>query len=574
MTSLVADVALVVESSLAFSILAKVTVALILAMIAVRLARRSRAAVRHLLWTAAFAVVLALPVASILTPSVAFVELPVAAGSVTGRPSFAPVKRFTPATDAVQTVSGRRATVRQSRFSLFAVMWTGWAIGAVLFLMPVLIGLWQVRTLRRAGRPWYRGQLLARQLAADAGIHRGVEVLLQKSVSGPANCGVVKPAILLPLDAQGWDEKDLQRAIVHELDHVRRFDRVTQCVARVLCVSYWFHPLVWIAWRRLVLEAERSCDDAVLRRAEATDYANQLVVLAQRMSTAPNRPLLTMANRTDLSARVSAVLDNRQRRGRVGTLRLALVCIAAALLVATISPLRVITTAQTGSAFQRLAGLLVDQAGRPVPDVMLTLLNVSSKQRTETHSNQTGRFAFSGVPAGQYLLQIREFGFAPMQETITLPPGQGLDHKFVLKLSGGVETVTVYSSEAPAALPPLPSPPPSPSTTFQPYANQAELDRCAQASIFCRVTPGHKIADPKPIYPPKERESRIAGNVALDGKIGKDGLIKVLSVIGPANPDFVRATVDALRRWQFSTTLLDGVPIEVPIRVVVKIVVR
>jgi hypothetical protein len=34
---------------------------------------------------------------------------------------------------------------------------------------------------------------------------------------------------------------------------------------------------VWIAWRRLALEAERSCDDAVLRRSEAAAYADQLV---------------------------------------------------------------------------------------------------------------------------------------------------------------------------------------------------------------------------------------------------------------------------------------------------------
>jgi hypothetical protein len=40
----------------------------------------------------------------------------------------------------------------------------------------------------------------------------------------------------------------------------------------------------------LVLEAERACDDAVLRESEATAYADQLVVLAQRLSAASSRP--------------------------------------------------------------------------------------------------------------------------------------------------------------------------------------------------------------------------------------------------------------------------------------------
>jgi Zn-dependent protease with chaperone function len=75
------------------------------------------------------------------------------------------------------------------------------------------------------------------------------------------------------------------KRIVHELAHVRRGDWVSQCFARAICALYWFHPLVWVAWRQLQLEAERACDDAVLACAEATDYANQLVGLAKRLSS-------------------------------------------------------------------------------------------------------------------------------------------------------------------------------------------------------------------------------------------------------------------------------------------------
>jgi beta-lactamase regulating signal transducer with metallopeptidase domain len=74
--------------------------------------------------------------------------------------------------------------------------------------------------------------------------------------------------------------------------------------------------LVWIAWRRLELEAERSCDDAVLRRSEAPAYADQLVGLAKRLSMAPESPMVAMASRADLAARVGAVLDTRQGHGR------------------------------------------------------------------------------------------------------------------------------------------------------------------------------------------------------------------------------------------------------------------
>jgi hypothetical protein len=63
------------------------------------------------------------------------------------------------------------------------------------------------------------------------------------------------------------------------------------CVARVVCAAYWFHPLIWIAWRRLALEVERACDDAVLGRSEAAAYAGQLVGLAERPQSAAEPPL-------------------------------------------------------------------------------------------------------------------------------------------------------------------------------------------------------------------------------------------------------------------------------------------
>jgi TonB family protein len=92
--------------------------------------------------------------------------------------------------------------------------------------------------------------------------------------------------------------------------------------------------------------------------------------------------------------------------------------------------------------------------------------------------------------------------------------------------------------------------------------------------MFCRVLPPHQIADAKPIYPAKLRERGVAGRVLVEGRIGRDGLIKDLRARAPLDPDFAKATFDALRHWQFTAMRLDGVPIEVPIRVTADFVVR
>ncbi len=154
--------------------------------------------------------------------------------------------------------------------------------------------------------------------------------------------GITRPVIVLPLDAREWDEAELRRALMHELEHIKRGDWLMQILARAVAACYWFHPLVWTAWRRLCLEAERSCDDAVVISEERTDYAEQLVTLAQRMSATPVQPMLGMANRSDLSTRVTAVLDDRLHRGRAGFALAAGTVAAAALVVIAVAPVRAV----------------------------------------------------------------------------------------------------------------------------------------------------------------------------------------------------------------------------------------
>ena len=165
------------------------------------------------------------------------------------------------------------------------------------------------------------------------GVHRRIDVLHHDAVTGPMTCGVLKPAIILPASAQQWDEASLRCALRHELEHVARWDFLTQCLSRIVCAAYWFHPLVWAAWRRLRLEAERACDDAVLREDDARDYASLLVSIAQREAAHKQQPLLAMAGRDDLAARVVAVLDDDQARGRVGRRRATGLIVTAAMAV-------------------------------------------------------------------------------------------------------------------------------------------------------------------------------------------------------------------------------------------------
>jgi uncharacterized protein (TIGR03435 family) len=191
----------------------------------------------------------------------------------------------------------------------------------------------------------------------------------------------------LPIDADGWSDADVRRAIVHELEHVRRDDWRVQLAARVVCAVYWFHPLVWIAWRHLCLESERACDDAVLRNAERTEYADQLVTLASRLSRGAMRPMLSMASRSDLSTRIGAVLDSRQRRGPAGVVNASVTIAIAGLVVCALSPLRAVTRAQPQLPGEALAF-----------DVASVKPNISGDMRVSVQAMPGGRFTATNAP--------------------------------------------------------------------------------------------------------------------------------------------------------------------------------
>jgi len=91
-----------------------------------------------------------------------------------------------------------------------------------------------------------------------------------------------------------------------------------------------------------LLEAECACDDAVVRREESTDYAEQLVRLAKRITNGANVAALGMASRSDLGVRVRAILDDRRNRGRTGLLGVTIAGAIVVLAVGVLAPLRAV----------------------------------------------------------------------------------------------------------------------------------------------------------------------------------------------------------------------------------------
>ncbi len=70
------------------------------------------------------------------------------------------------------------------------------------------------------------------------------------------------------------------------------------------------------------------------------------------------------------------------------------------------------------------------------------------------------------------------------------------------------------------------------------------------------------IFQPRPEYPPLAKMARTQGTVRLEAIISKDGLIQDLKMMS-GHPLLVKAAIEAVSRWRYQRTLLNGEPVEV-----------
>jgi TonB family protein len=93
--------------------------------------------------------------------------------------------------------------------------------------------------------------------------------------------------------------------------------------------------------------------------------------------------------------------------------------------------------------------------------------------------------------------------------------------------------------------------------------------RIAPVRIGGQIKPPTKIKDVKPVYPAIAQSARVAGAVTIEATIGFDGKVVDAKVVRSI-PLLDQAALDAVRQWEYSPTLLNGVPVSVLVTVTIK----
>jgi len=148
--------------------------------------------------------------------------------------------------------------------------------------------------------------------------------------------------------------------------------------------------------------------------------------------------------------------------------------------------------------------------------------------------------------------RIVEEPIAPPTGVIGGVPG-GVPGGIAGGVLGGILSANANSNLSPA----LPPPPPPPAPVVPKVSAPA-----APIRVGGNVREPQPIKVVSPIYPPLASRARVSGTVVLEATLTAQGTVEEIRVIS-GHPLLIDAAIDAVKKWQYEPTVLNGVPVSI-----------
>ena len=193
-----------------------------------------------------------------------------------------------------------------------------WTIGAFLFLIRMVAGIYYVRQIRKASSdsvPSAWKEMISR-IAGDLGIGRKILIKSSLKADMPMVYGWLRPVLYLPVSLMsGLSAEQLEAIFAHELAHIRRHDFVINILQRIIESVFFFNPFVWWMSRVISQERERSCDDlAVQYCSDRRRYAEALSSIEFYRTGYLGMAVGLASNRNDLLQRIKRLIEPDYRQ--------------------------------------------------------------------------------------------------------------------------------------------------------------------------------------------------------------------------------------------------------------------
>lgn len=510
-------------------------------------------------------------------------------------------------TETIVTAGAARSGDPASGGTIELATVIGWLLAAgFLARLMWLLGGWQrLRRLRNAG------EIVAEVTYADVRSVIGgrAEVRYVTALRQPVTFGIARPVVLLPDRLRAQPDDVRQAVIGHELWHVRRRDWAWVVGEELVRSIFWFHPAMWWLIARIRAAREEVVDAltvAVTGRRQA--YVRALVAFADETPLAHAPGFAWQQHLFRRIVQISREDVMSSRRMVITSVLLAALIAVGGLYVVKTFPLTAVAQAVTT---QDSPGPLERVARRASPDVPVprriheeapvypadpSARAVSARitiRATIEHDGSVGEARVIGLEVGteHYKTSIHsdtEFStvLANLYKRSSFRTAPGEPAMAVSTLAPALDALmqsALDSVRASRYEPPAEAP-----LSFDltihfagPSSSSASANREAQEASFAEgalkvggaIKPPQKVFDVRPIYPPDALAARVQGIVMADVRIDPEGRVSDVRIVRSI-PMLDQAALDAIHQWEFSPTLLNGVPTPLVVTVTVNFTLK
>lgn len=157
-----------------------------------------------------------------------------------------------------------------------------------------------------------------------------IPILMCGGIDTPMLFGMVHPKILLPeLEPAVYNEMSYEFILRHELLHERRKDIWYQLLVSIAGAIHWFNPILLLAFHRIALLCEQSCDEAVLQNADIERRYCYVETILQIIQNGTHKTTILSTSfyggKKDMKRRIDTIMDGKKKKTGTFLLGLALV---------------------------------------------------------------------------------------------------------------------------------------------------------------------------------------------------------------------------------------------------------
>ncbi len=314
--------------------------------------RRLNAATRYAIWSSLLLIALLLPAANYafsVKPVTHVVKIREAGVAITRVPSpslRSMVNRSGNGTRALAAQKLRLQSIAQTRTNYYELA-VREAAKLAAYANYALLGLMAFALVRLGmlGREIFRMiaarrsvQFIAPPFDLHDTVRRPYAFASSQGFATPCVLGFQPALIVIPetLLSTG-SERELLSVVLHEHEHVMRFDDIQNVLHRLAGAIGFFLPGVWLALRELAICREQICDDAAIAGAgNRYAYARTLSAMAGWINASPVPVPCFLFKRKQLLRRIEVLLDAAVSHSLRPNLRFAATAIGSLALAAVL----------------------------------------------------------------------------------------------------------------------------------------------------------------------------------------------------------------------------------------------